>query len=186
MLLQGQARVLRRKSCFAGRMNLVYKTAVSNDTAAFLFCPRPTGAVHAAVQNMSLSVLLHPPKRVKKHRFPRLQTGAGCPPRTIDISVYKPASGPFYAVVPPQCMQRFHVPKRNVYKIIAKFDVPPMMHPSFLCKMAKYTCCTVFRAKFIHFSEGVNSCVKTRAIFVRFLFGYLQFASFFLLTVLLS
>jgi Na+/melibiose symporter-like transporter len=65
-------------------------------------------------------------------------------------------------------------------------DVTPMMHPSFLCKMAKYTCCTVFRAKFIHFSKGVNSCAKTRAIFVRFLFRYLQFASFFLVVVLLS
>lgn len=59
---------------------------MSNDTAAFLFYPRPTGAVHAAAQNMSLSVLLHPPKRAKKHRFPRLQTGAGCPLHAIDIS----------------------------------------------------------------------------------------------------
>ena len=39
-----------------------FKAVVSNDTAAFLFYPRPTGAVHAAAQNMSLSVLLHPPK----------------------------------------------------------------------------------------------------------------------------
>ena len=35
---------------------------MSNDTAAFLFYPRPAGAVHAAAQNMSLSVLFHPPK----------------------------------------------------------------------------------------------------------------------------
>jgi len=82
-------------------------------------------------------------------------------------------------------MQQFHIPKPDVYKIIAKFGVPPMMHPSFLCKMAKYTCCTVFRAKFIHFSKGINSRVKTRAIFVRFLFRYLQFTSFFLVVVLL-
>ena len=84
------------------------------------------------------------------------------------------------------CVQPFTAKTRNVYKFIAKFDVPPMMHPSFLCKMAKYTCCTVFRAKFIHFSKDVNSHAKTRAIFVRFLFGYLQFASFFLFVVLLS
>ena len=84
------------------------------------------------------------------------------------------------------CVQPFTAERRNVYKIIAKFDVSPMMHPSFLCKMAKCTCCTVFRAKFIHFSKDVNSHAKTRAIFVRFLFGYLQFASFFLFVVLLS
>ena len=35
---------------------------MSNDTAAFLFYPRPMDAVHAAAQNMSLSVLFHPPK----------------------------------------------------------------------------------------------------------------------------
>ena len=57
-----------------------------NDTAAFLFYSRPTGAVHAAAQNMLLSVLLHPPQRAKKHRFPCPKTGAGCPPQTIDIS----------------------------------------------------------------------------------------------------
>ena len=59
---------------------------MSNDTAAFLFYSRPTGAVHAAAQNMLLSVLLHPPKRAEKHRFSRLQTGAGCPLHAIDIS----------------------------------------------------------------------------------------------------
>ena len=74
------------KKLLRGSNKLVYKAAVSNDTAAFLFYSRPTGAVHAAAQNMLLSVLLHPPKRAKKHRFPRLQTGAGCPPQTIDIS----------------------------------------------------------------------------------------------------
>ena len=74
------------KKLLRGSNKLVYKAAVFNDTAAFLFYSRPTGAVHAAAQNMLLSVLLHPPKRAKKHRFPRLQTGAGCPPQTIDIS----------------------------------------------------------------------------------------------------
>ena len=177
-------------------MKLVYKAAVPNDTAAFLFYPRSAGTVHAAAQNMSLSVLLSPQKGRRSTDFrvcrPVLdarrtqliyQRHIFC---TIDISVQRLASGLCCAVVLPQCMQRFHVLKWNVYKIIAKFDVPPMMHPSFLCKMAKYTCCTVFRAKFIHFSKGVNSCAKTRAIFVRFLFGYLQFASFFLAVVLLS
>ena len=59
---------------------------MSNDTAAFLFYSRPTGAVHTTAQNMSLSVLLHPPQRAKNHRFPCPKTGAGCPPQTIDIS----------------------------------------------------------------------------------------------------
>lgn len=74
------------KKLLRGSNKLVYKAAVSNDTAAFLFYSRPTGAVHAAAQNMLLSVLLHPPKRAKKHRFPCPKTGAGCPPQTIDIS----------------------------------------------------------------------------------------------------
>ena len=74
------------KKLLRGSNKLVYKAAVFNDTAAFLFYSRPTGAVHAAAQNMLLSVLLHPPKRAKKHRFPRLQTGAGCPLHAIDIS----------------------------------------------------------------------------------------------------
>ena len=42
---------------------------MSNDTAAFLFYSRPTGAVHAAAQNMLLSVLLHPPKGRKSTDF---------------------------------------------------------------------------------------------------------------------
>jgi hypothetical protein len=42
---------------------------VSNDTAAFLFYSRPTGAVHAAAQNMLLSVLLHLPKERKSTDF---------------------------------------------------------------------------------------------------------------------
>lgn len=50
------------KKLLRGSNKLVYKAAVSNDTAAFLFYSRPTGAVHAAAQNMSLSVLFHPPK----------------------------------------------------------------------------------------------------------------------------
>ena len=50
------------KKLLRGSNKLVYKAAVSNDTAAFLFYSRPTGAVHAAAQNMLLSVLLHPPK----------------------------------------------------------------------------------------------------------------------------
>lgn len=184
------------KKLLRGSNKLVYKAAVSNDTAAFLFYSRPTGAVHAAAQNMLLSVLLHPPKRAKKHRFPCPKTGAGCPPQTIDISectffallIYQfkdshpgflsCCSSTMYATFPrseTECLQNYCKIRRS-----------SMMHPSFLCKIAKYTCCTVFRAKFIHFSEGVNSCAKTRAIFVRFLFRYLQFASFFLVVVLLS
>ena len=56
-----------------------------NDTAVFLFspahrrCPR-SSAKYVAVDASS------PHKRAKKHRFPRLQTGAGCPLHAIDIS----------------------------------------------------------------------------------------------------
>ena len=39
---------------------------MSNDTAAFLFYSRPTGAVHTTAQNMALSVLLHPPPKGRK------------------------------------------------------------------------------------------------------------------------
>ena len=163
-----------------------------NDTAVFLFspahrrCPR-SSAKYVAVDASS------PHKRAKKHRFPRLQTGAGCPLHAIDISectffallIYQFASphpGHFNVLF---CHNVCNISMfRN--RMFTKFDVPPMIHPSFLCKMAKYTCCTVFRAKFIHFSKGINSRVKTRAIFVRFLFRYLQFASFFLVVVLLS
>ncbi len=53
----------KRERCFAGQISLVYKTVVSTTRHAFLFYPRPTGAVHAAAQNMlSLSMLL-PPKK---------------------------------------------------------------------------------------------------------------------------
>ena len=54
------------KKLLRGSNKLVYKAAVSNDTAAFLFYSRPTGAVHAAAQNMLLSVLLHPPPKGRK------------------------------------------------------------------------------------------------------------------------
>ena len=169
---------------------------MSNDTAAFLFIP---GLWAQSTQQRKICCCrrFFTPQKGRRSTDFRVCRPVLDARRTqliyqrhifcaIDISVQKLASGLCCTVVLPQCMQRFHVLKWNVYKIIAKFDVPPMMHPSFLCKMAKYTCCTVFRAKFIHFSKGVNSCAKTRAIFVRFLFGYLQFASFFLAVVLLS
>lgn len=40
----------------------------------------------------------------------------------------------------------------------------------FLCNSAKYTCCTVFWWKFIHFIKDVNLRRTSTAIFVRFLF----------------
>ena len=83
-------------------------------------------------------------------------------------------------------MQQFYVLKRNVYKIIAKFDVPPMMHPSFLCKSLKYTSCTVFGLKFIHYGNDVKTVQKISAIFVRFPPLSLQFASFFFFLPLVS
>ncbi len=58
---------------------------------------------------------------------------------------------------------------RKCLQIYCKIAVPPAQRAVFLCKTAKYTSCTVFQRKFIHFSKGVNSRSKTRAIFVRFL-----------------
>lgn len=56
----------------------------------------------------------------------------------------------------------------NVTGIIEIFAVLPMLHPRFLCKSLKYTSCTVFQRKFIHFGKDVELHAKTRAIFVRF------------------
>ena len=56
----------------------------------------------------------------------------------------------------------------NVTGIIEIFAVLPLLHPRFLCKSLKYTSCTVFQRKFIHFGKDVESLSKTRAIFVRF------------------
>ena len=56
----------------------------------------------------------------------------------------------------------------KVTGIIEIFAVLPLLHPRFLCKSLKYTSCTVFQRKFIHFGKDVESYAKTRAIFVRF------------------
>lgn len=56
----------------------------------------------------------------------------------------------------------------NVTGIIEIFPVLPLLHPRFLCKSLKYTSCTVFQRKFIHFGKDVELHAKTRAIFVRF------------------
>ena len=56
----------------------------------------------------------------------------------------------------------------NATGIIEIFAVLPLLHPRFLCKSLKYTSCTVFQRKFIHFGKDVESVPKTRAIFVRF------------------
>ena len=56
----------------------------------------------------------------------------------------------------------------NVTGIIEIFAVLLLLHPRFLCKSLKYTSCTVFQRKFIHFGKDVESLSKTRAIFVRF------------------
>ena len=74
----------------------------------------------------------------------------------------------------------------NVTGIIEIFAVLPLLHPRFLCKSLKYTSCTVFQRKFIHFGNAVKSSQITRAIFVRFLSVSLQFTSFFFPFLLLS
>ena len=87
--------------------------------------------------------------------------------------------------IPKKCfvlLLLFHI----VCNDIAKFAHPPCLYHGFLCKTSKYTSCTVFRLKFIHFIHAVNSRRKTRAIFVRFCPANLQFTSFFLRCILLS
>ena len=74
----------------------------------------------------------------------------------------------------------------NVTGIIEIFAVLPLLHPRFLCKSLKYTSCTVFQRKFIHFGKDVKTTPNTSAIFVRFLRASLQFTSFFLRDILLS
>lgn len=104
----------------------------------------------------------------------------------IDISVDFRSSPPLRRV---SCRKKLDLPmpkNRNVYKIIAKSGVPPGIVPGFLCKTAKYTSCTVFPRKFIHFGNSVNLRAKIRAIFVRFILVSLQNSSFFFLHLLLS
>ena len=47
----------------------------------------------------------------------------------------------------------------------------------FLCNLLKYTCCTVFSLKFIHFGKDVKTAPNTSAIFVRF---FARFSSIYI------
>ena len=75
---------------------------------------------------------------------------------------------------------------RKCLQIYCKIAVPPAQRAVFLCKTSKYTSCTVFRSKFIHYGNDVKSGQKISAIFVRFLPLSLQFASFFFFLPLVS
>ena len=102
--------------------------------------------------------------------------------RGIDISVRVPGRA-FFALLIYQLFFRFflcpavpalytgcrrRVQKTKSLQIYCNFCCFSLMHPSFLCKTLKYTSCTVFRLKFIHFSNDVKFAAKSRAIFVRF------------------
>ena len=77
------------------------------------------------------------------------------------------------------CIQRSFNKFCLGYKILAIQANLLLLHPSFLCKSLKYTSCTVFRSKFIHYGNDVKTGQKISAIFVCFLPLSLQFASFF-------
>ena len=86
MLLQGKARVLRRKSCFAGRISLYTRLLCPTTRQPFFFIPGPQAQSTQQRKICRCRCFFTPPQRAKKHRFPCPKTGAGCPPQTIDIS----------------------------------------------------------------------------------------------------
>ena len=86
MLLQGKTRVLRRKSCFAGRINLYTRLLCPTTLQPFFFIPGPQAQSTQQRKICRCRCFFTPPQRAKKHRFPRLQTGAGCLLHAIDIS----------------------------------------------------------------------------------------------------
>ena len=85
MLLQGKTRVLRRKSCFTGRISLYTRLSCPTTRQPFFFIPGPQ-AQSTQQRKICRCRCFFTPQRAKKHRFPRLQTGAGCPLHAIDIS----------------------------------------------------------------------------------------------------
>ena len=84
------------------------------------------------------------------------------------------------------CVQQNHANFPMGYKNIAILGCFSDSLLQFLCNLLKYTCCTVFSLKFIHFGKDVKTAPNTSAIFVRFLRASLQFTSFFLRDILLS
>ena len=84
------------------------------------------------------------------------------------------------------CIQQNHANFQIGYKNIAILGGFSDSLLQFLCNLLKYTCCTVFSLKFIHFGKDVKTAPNTSAIFVRFLRASLQFTSFFLWYLLLS
>ena len=86
----------------------------------------------------------------------------------IDISVIFRPTPALCTPAAGTCSAFSQAQDANVYRIIANFAVLSILCPRFLCNLLKYTCCTVFRPKFIHFSNGVKSGSGNRAIFVCF------------------
>ena len=100
----------------------------------------------------------------------------------IDISVYNPNFLLSHFLLYTTHLQHFLIR----YKIIAIWAFRSPFRLFFLCKSAKYTSCTVFRLKFIHYGNDVKGFQNSMTIFVRFLFVSLQFTSFFFFVILLS
>ena len=136
MLLQGKTRVLRRKSCFAGRIILYTRLLCPTTLQPFFFIPGPQAQSTQQRKICRCRCFFTPPKRAKKHRFPRLQTGAGCPLHTIDISEctffalliyqfkgFRPGflswcSSTMYATLPrseTECLQNYRKIRRSPY-----------------------------------------------------------------------
>ena len=93
--------------------------------AAFLFDPRPTGAVHAAAQNMSLSVLLYLQKGRRSTDFHacRPVPGACCTQLIYQFTSPHPSllsccSSTMYATFPcseTECLQNYCKIRRSLY-----------------------------------------------------------------------
>ena len=73
-------KLLRRlnKSCIQG-------CCVQRHGSLSFLSPAHRRSPHSSAKYVAVDAS-SPPKRAKKHRFPRLQTGAGCPLHAIDIS----------------------------------------------------------------------------------------------------
>lgn len=104
----------------------------------------------------------------------------------IDISVDKSLKSPESSTISLITLQQNHANFPIGYKNIAILGGFSDSLLQFLCNLLKYTCCTVFSLKFIHFGKDVKTAPNTSAIFVRFLRASLQFTSFFLWYLLLS
>ena len=82
MLLQGKARVLRRKSCFAGRINLYTRLLCPTTRQPFFLFPAHRRSPHNSAKYVAVGASSPPPKG-EKAPISMPETGAGCPPQQL-------------------------------------------------------------------------------------------------------